>query len=144
MKHQTSLVSITNELTRIKKNNDIDKQKFLMFSIYSELLLSTSIFPHNSDLKEYIPNILNQMNSLSQDDKSSKDITFGDYVYKSRTILVSRMIRLIEHSSQEQLKILLKNVEKKIVSSSPKKENKVNKNKKHVNKVDELLNQFGR
>jgi hypothetical protein len=144
LKHQTSLVSITNELTRIKKNNDIDKQKFLMFSIYSELLLSTSIFPHNSDLKEYIPNILNQMNSLSQDDKSSKDITFGDYVYKSRTILVSRMIRLIEHSSQEQLKILLKNVEKKIVSSSPKKENKVNKNKKHVNKVDELLNQFGR
>lgn len=78
----TSLVLFRNEL----KNRQIPLYKIV--GIISVLLLSKEIFPHNEDIKEFLANVLS--------------LSFREYVFRSRTLLVARVTRAIISKSENK------------------------------------------
>ncbi|MCZ2259963.1 hypothetical protein [Sporosarcina sp. G11-34] len=56
--------------------------KYKMIGIVSEIILSEELFKKNIEIKSFLSEVFN--------------IEFNEYVYSSRTLIVSRTIRLIE------------------------------------------------
>ncbi len=119
------LLIAKNELSAITRRTNTESIRYKLYAITTTILLSKTIFKRNSDIELYL---------------SSADLHFKEYVYKSRTLIVSRVIRFIESSTPESLFKLLDST-KEIVFSD---ENISNKPKKSNDSIDELLNQFGR
>ena len=71
----TELILFRNEL----KNKTIPKYKIV--GIISELLLSKEIFRNNNEIEEFLDKIL--------------DIHFKTYVFRSRTLIIARVIRIL-------------------------------------------------
>ena len=114
-----------------------ERVKSQMYGYFTTLILSKTYAPKNSDLKEIMEYF---------------GMEFLPYVYKSRTILLSRVIRQIEKKDDDSLiemyagfKEYLDKVEK--VSDSSEDENsKMNKEdnkKKRKNIFDDIFNQLG-
>lgn len=127
-------------LNRIKETKDIEYKRSLLYSAYTVLLLSTEYFKLNVDIKEFLTPVLEKLDKFINPKKS---LVFKDYVYKSRSLIIARFIRIIQHSNQETLNILINSIsilfesdESNIGLKSQKKERK--------NSVDELLTRFGR
>lgn len=76
---ENNILVFKNEL----KNKIVSKYKLI--GISSEVILSFEIFKKNTDLEEFIQDIFS--------------FEFRPYVFKSRTLLVSRVIRIIENGS---------------------------------------------
>lgn len=80
--------------------------KYKVIGILSELILSFEVFKKNSDIESFIIQVF--------------DVRFKPYVYKSRTIIISRIIRLVSNADEELLRryktALYKFVEMKINS----------------------------
>lgn len=86
---------LLNYLTEIKFSdskgltpNDFE-HRAIFIGIIAEMLLSKRLFPRNEDLKDFI--------------KSAFNLEILDYVYKSRTLLLARIIRRIEKAEKETL-----------------------------------------
>lgn len=129
---------INRSIKRLEKTKDIDQCNEELFGIYAYILLNKKTFKYNYDLKKFIDPLLKEINKYNK-----KDIVFKDYVYRSRSLVVARFIRIIENSDKNVKKILIKNLtyftaknHKNIKKESPKKKRK--------NSVDELLNRFER
>lgn len=117
--------------------NKEDKLKSQLYGYYTSLILSKKIAPHNSDLEPVMGYF---------------GLEFKPYVYKSRTILLSRVIRLIEKkaddeliSSIEEISSYLNNLEDKPETddSNNIEDNKEKKKKKKKNIFDDIFNQLG-
>ncbi|WP_422118056.1 hypothetical protein ACORE2_12970 [Bacillus thuringiensis] len=86
---------LLNYLTEIKFSdskgltpNDFE-HRAIFIGIIAEMLLSKRLFPRNEDLKNFI--------------KSAFNLEILDYVYRSRTLLLARIIRRIEKAEKETL-----------------------------------------
>lgn len=112
-----------------------DKLKSQLYGYFTTLILSKIYAPMNSDLEDIM--------------KEFK-LNFLPYVYKSRTILLSRVIRIIEKKNEQELasmldglKEYLNNIDLK--ESASKKNNKQTDKKKRKKKniFDDIFNQLG-
>lgn len=129
---------VNRSLKRLRKIKDNDQCEEELFGIYSYILLNKNFFRYNSDLKEFVNPLLKKISEFYE-----KDIIFKDYVYKSRSLVVARFIRIIETSNMNVKRILIRNLSLFIGNEKEDEEKKIKKNKRK-NTVDELLNRFER
>lgn len=117
--------------------NKEDKLKSQLYGCYTSLILSKKIAPHNSDLKPVMEYF---------------GLEFKPYVYKSRTILLSRVIRLIEKKADDELISSIEEISSYLNSLEDSSEtndtniiedNKEKKKKKKKNIFDDIFNQLG-
>lgn len=112
----------------------ISDKKVIFIGIVTKTIYDKTIFKHNPDLHNYIS--IFETNLLS-DDKEP----FKDYLFDSRTLLASRVCRLI-NSEDDSIKI------KKLISehldfiNSKKDTSSKEDHKKNANKDSSLLNDF--
>lgn len=119
------LTLLQSELNNLDVRTDTDRVRFKIYAIYIEILLNHDLFHHNDDIKPFCKKL---------------NLSFKDYVFRSRTLLVSRIIRLIEKSDAQSL-ILYKNVANSLIESYSKGSLKENKSKiPNTNIIDK----FGR
>lgn len=114
-----------------------ERVKSQMYGYFTTLILSKTYAPKNSDLKEMMEYF---------------GMEFLPYVYKSRTILLSRVIRQVEKKDDDSLiemytkfKEYLDKVET-LSDSSESENSKMNKEdnkKKRKNIFDDIFNQLG-
>lgn len=127
-------------LGRIKDTKDIEYKRSLLYSTYTVLLLSTEYFKLNIDIKEFLTPILENLDNIMNPKKS---MVFKDYVYKSRSLIIARFIRIIQHSNQEALNLLINSISIIFKNENSNAESK-SKKRERKNSVDELLTRFGR
>lgn len=121
------LLLAKNDLTSISRRNKIETVRYKLLSISTVVFLSKDLFKHNIDIETIL---------------LKADIHFRPYVFKSRTLIVAKIVRIIEEASGDQLFLLLDTLkeflfENKNISSPPKK-------RTGENDIDDLLDQFGR
>jgi hypothetical protein len=112
-----------------------DKLKSQLYGYFTTLILSKIYAPMNSDLEDIM--------------KEFK-LNFLPYVYKSRTILLSRVIRIIEKKNEQELasmldglKEYLNNIDLKDSTSKKKNKQTDKKKRKKKNIFDDIFNQLG-
>ncbi|MGG4490829.1 hypothetical protein [Metabacillus idriensis] len=87
---------ILNYISEIKLSNSKNfssqelEDRAVFMGVVAELLLSKELFKRNEELKSFIKEVF-KINPL-------------DYLFKSRTLLLSRIIRIIESSEKDELK----------------------------------------
>ncbi|MBM6628540.1 hypothetical protein JTF04_02510 [Mammaliicoccus vitulinus] len=120
----------------------MDKNKeILIYGYITNVILSTEKFKNNIDIKEFLENETSLF--LNDDEK------FKDYVYKTRTLILARAIRITEKREDKTLlfnefKAAIYNINKSkdtIINDDVKPKNT---KKKKRNKFDDLLDQFER
>ncbi|ELA81985.1 MULTISPECIES: hypothetical protein [Enterococcus] len=105
----------------------VELLKINLYGAISYLILSKEIFKKNKDISLFL-NII--------------DISVKDYVMKSRTLLLSRIIRELEKMDIEQLKEVYKKTLNYIFTLDEPESMKVKNRKK--NSIDSVLKQFSR
>lgn len=131
MDYKEKISKIDNQL--YKEVNE--KLKSQLYGYFVTLILSKNYAPKNSDL----PDVMKEF-----------DLNFLPYVYKSRTILLSRVVRIIEKKNEQDL-ISMLNVLKEYLntirineadsSNDVKKAGKKKRVKKNI--FDDIFNQLG-
>lgn len=92
-----NLVMYRNEL----KNKIIPNYK--MLGIVTEIILSKELFKKNIDLEEFLSGIFN--------------VTYKEYVMKSRTMILARTNRLINNCSSDEMEEYRKQLNSFVVKS---------------------------
>lgn len=112
-----------------------DKIKSQLYGYFVTLILSKNYAPMNSDLEV----IMKEFN-----------LNFLPYVYKSRTILLSRVVRIIEKKTEKELSSMLDSLKEYLnnvdIGEDPsnndaKKVDKKKRTKKNI--FDDIFNQLG-
>ena len=127
-------------LGKISETKDIEYKRSLLYSAYTLVLLSTEYFKLNIDIKNFLVPILRNLDSIVNPKKS---LVFKDYVYKSRSLIIARFIRIIQHSDQDAINVLVNSISTLFKTEGSKPKSK-SKKKERKNSVDELLIRFGR
>ncbi|HAR6489708.1 TPA: hypothetical protein I1837_001449 [Staphylococcus pseudintermedius] len=116
-------------------------KEMLVYGYITNVILSTEKFKNNIDIKEFLENETSLF--LNDDDK------FKEYVYKTRTLILARVIRITE--KREDKTLLFDEFEAALFDRNKSKDTTINDNekpknnkKKKRNKFDDLLNQFER
>lgn len=128
-------------LSRINEIKDTEYKRSLLYSAYTTFLLSSDIFKLNKDIKEFLNPLLQRLDAIFPPHKRS--LIFKDYIYKSRSLIIARFIRIIQRSNDESLSLLVSSLNKLFSNKHPANESKVKRRDKK-NSVDELLERFGR
>lgn len=121
---------IQSELNNLDMRTDVDRVRFKIYAIYIEILLNHDLFQYNDDTKLFCQKL---------------NISFKDYVFRSRTLLISRVIRLIEKADIQSL-ILYKSVADSLIESYSKnnlKKNKIRNDKLKKQSIN-IIDKFGR
>lgn len=131
MDYKEKISKIDNQL--YKEVNE--KLKSQLYGYFVTLILSKNYAPKNIDL----PDVMKEF-----------DLNFLPYVYKSRTILLSRVVRIIEKKNEQDL-ISMLNILKEYLntirineadsSNDVKKAGKKKRVKKNI--FDDIFNQLG-
>lgn len=119
------LILLQNDLQQLDTRTNPERIRYKLYPIYTNLLLNKNFFKSNNDIKHLC-------NYLS--------LTFKDYVYRSRTLLVARIIRSIERSDQKDLLTYVEVAQKYIYAYNDKAE----KNIKNSNTKSNFIDKFGR
>ena len=129
---------ITKSLNKIKQTKNTELITEQLYGLYTYILLNRNMFKRNSDLKNFIEPLFEKINVYY-----TKDIQFKDYVYKSRSLVIARFIRIIEKSNNNVRNELILNAETLLLDEQ-KNDGQVNKKRKRKNTVDDLLTRFER
>lgn len=123
-------------------NNQVKDIENMLFSD-SEEEIKSKLYGHFSTLilsKKYAPSNSDLINVMAE-----FDLEFKIYVYKSRTVLLSRIIRIIEKKDETEIEKIVFQLEKFLKKGIPeveeKKEGKNKKKKKNI--FDDIFNQLG-
>lgn len=119
------LILLQNDLQQLDTRTNPERIRYKLYPIYTNLLLNKNFFKSNNDIKHLC-------NCLS--------LTFKDYVYRSRTLLVARIIRSIERADQKDLLTYVEVAQKYIYAYNDKAE----KNIKNSNTKSNFIDKFGR
>lgn len=122
--------NLTSSLSRFSPKMSLEDKRFSLYGIYTVLILSKTFFPNNIDIRPFI-----------EDNKLYLDEPYHDYIYRSRTLLMARILRAISVSDEKSVQSYLTSAKKLVF---PKSKPVTNKNTKNVNYFDELFNQFQR
>lgn len=122
------IIIVKNLLVSLDKKTNEDKLRIQLYSLMTSVLLSKSIFKKNSDISSFLQKC---------------NIDFKEYVYRSRTAIIARTIRVIESSSKEELIFIVDNL-KNVLFETVTDNYKVRKEPNNTNIADSILNQFGR
>ena len=109
------------------ETKSIDIMRINLYGLMSAVILSKTIFKRNSEISVFLELV---------------NITVKDYVMKSRTLLLSRIIRDIEKMDADQLKKIQKETVNYLFSIQDIQEVTSKKNKR--NSIDDVLEKFGR
>ena len=118
---------ITKSLNKIKHTKNTEQITEQLYGLYTYILLNRNMFKRNSDLKNFIEPIFEKINVYY-----TKDIQFKDYVYKSRSLVIARFIRIIEKSNNNVRNELILNAETLLLDEQ-KNDGQVNKKRKRKN-----------
>ncbi|MDT2226253.1 hypothetical protein [Enterococcus faecalis] len=119
-------------LSKINKRTPIEEMKFTLYGCATIFFLSKQLFPLNKDIQIFI-------NSFKLNPIEKK---YGDYLYKSRTLLLSRIIRDIKVSEVDRLTLYINAMKALVFSDSYNYKETIDTDTKK-NYFDELFNQFG-
>ncbi|WP_312373048.1 hypothetical protein [Lachnoclostridium sp.] len=115
----------------IQNNSDI--LRFDMYSVITYMILSKEVFRNNKEIIEFLEKI---------------NLSFKPYVFKSRTILLGKIIRYIEVADRENLLKMLSGVRKQLELSVDENEAhnvELSKNKNNKgNYMSELSKRYSR
>lgn len=131
------LRKLTKSLRHTKVSDFYRSETYNVFIVF---FLSTEIFKKNTEIKEFLEKNFEFKSFLIK-----YDINLKDYLFKSRTVLVGRFIRVVQKAEVEDLKTIMKVIHdiaffeanNKIKASTPKSDSK-------KNYYDSLLEQFKR
>lgn len=127
-------MALNNELKEIKITLLVSSEevtKSTLYGLFSSLILSKKYASNNSELASLMAKF---------------NLEFRDYVYKSRTVLLSRVIRIIEKKDESEIDTLIKELldfllkSEEIIKAS---EAEKNTKKKKKNIFDDIFNQIG-
>ncbi|MGG4263722.1 hypothetical protein [Peribacillus simplex] len=121
---------IYNTLSRLKKEKNIEYVRFYLYGFFSGFVLSKESFKNNKDIKAMVEEF---------------NLDFKDYIFDSRTLVTSRIIRHIESLDPNELEEFKKKcityIELKFNSdlllNKPNIESKTPKNENYVKKIVE-------
>lgn len=124
------ILQVKISLDNISNVKDLEKLRFNLYACYTGILLSRDLFDLNKDTISFL-------------EKSGFE--FKEYVFASRTTIVSRVIRRIEGAKLEELLDMRDEAIKYVFSidSNSILKNKNSKNKNKKNEFDSILEQFG-
>ncbi|MEH6945283.1 hypothetical protein [Bacillus sp. JJ722] len=123
-----------NQILSLRKIKDVDLLKVNLYGYCSQVILSKELFNNNKELVEFI-GFLN--------------FKYREYVFASRTIVISRVIRDIEKKDVEELNILRENIitfvsHKLEIDVTAEKENTKSKNKEDSNYAKTIIEKYRR
>lgn len=119
-----NLSILQSKINEISPKSNSAILRYNLYSLYTTLLLNKSLFKHNDDIHPFLERL---------------NLNFKDYVYRSRTLLLSRVLRKIETATNEQL-ILFFLESKKVIKDSIK----INKNNKNINNKVNFIDKYSR
>lgn len=114
-------------LSRLNRTSQIELIQHELYSIITELILSNEYFKKNIDFKIFIEAV---------------NLNYADYVYRSRTLLLARILRDVKKADKTQL-ILITEALQLLLFEDLKSDSKVRKDNTS-NYIDSLLTQFKR
>lgn len=110
---------IRKKIHQINQMNSFENQKVEFYSLVVLFVLSKEIFKNNSDLGSFLEN---------------SDINFKEYVLKSRTLTLARLIREVEGFSDiKKMSQLINNLKKLSENEKENEKEKSDKNKQKTN-----------
>jgi hypothetical protein len=125
-----SNVQITLSLSKLNKRTNEETLRYELFSAYTYVILSKEYFKKNIDIKPFL---------------EGANIELKKYVYLSRTQLLSRVMRIIHHADDSELRSLLKNIKNLVFEKTYAYQEKESKIKEEKNSYfDSILDQFNR
>ncbi|MBC1500270.1 hypothetical protein HB943_06615 [Listeria weihenstephanensis] len=117
-------IEIKKILNSVDKNKD-ESLRLALYSVSIDVLLSKELFKKNAEIQIFL---------------ESNDIYFKEYVFRSRTMTISRVIRKINEMNKDDLVkfyINFKNIAFEELSHYKPKSKNTN------NDLDDILKQFG-
>lgn len=121
------LIIVRNTLNSISKNEKTNSIKNKLYSILVTVLLSRTVFKRNDDISVFL---------------KSNDIDFKDYVYRSRTLIMSRVIRIVHDEEDKEKIIKWVDSVKALLYTDDTNTKKIPTS--NENPIDDLLKRFGR
>ncbi|MCP1356127.1 hypothetical protein [Aneurinibacillus migulanus] len=114
-------------LSKLNGNMNIDLIRLELYSIVTDVFLSREYFNRNSDIVAFIHAINYQ---------------YADYLFKSRTLLLARILRDINKAEKNELLLIMRNLQF-LLFTDIEPDNKT-KDRKTKNYVDSIMEQFKR
>lgn len=100
---------VKSNLSLLDKRSNIEQKRIVLFSAYTYLLLSKEIYKKNSEIRELI---------------EALNIEFKEYVFRSRTMVVARFIRILESASEAEINLYLKTIMEILFGNADSKKSK--------------------
>lgn len=79
-------------LASLDKRSNIEQKRVILFSSYTYIILSKEIYENNPEIRKLISNL---------------NLDFKDYVFRSRTTVVARLIRILEKAPESDINFYL-------------------------------------
>lgn len=144
----TDVKTLDNMLKKIVNSSSKTETTSLLYATYATIILSTELFKLNIDLVDFLTPILKKLQSQPEFSRLKRPIEFKEYVYKSRSLIIARFIRIIQKSDDKSIDILIEEaqalVNSKLNNHPKSKKDSLKPKKTRKNSVDELLKEFGR
>lgn len=133
--NENNIDGIVNKITRCNKivANEQDL-RYELYGIFTAIILSKTIFQKNQQIQQFLKEF---------------NITYREYVFSSRTTIISRVVRRIEVSELEGLEEYLNKLNKYFlldndVNTSIKKVKKNNVKNNQKDYINEILKKYSR
>lgn len=125
-------IYIKNLLVALDKKSNEEKLRINLYTIMITAILSKKIFKKNSDIPEFITKL---------------NLSYKEYVFKSRTLIVARIVREVENADKQKLLFFVSELKELLFENNSNNSIKSSHSKTKItseNSVDDILNQFGR
>ncbi|HDR3495925.1 TPA: hypothetical protein QCN48_001267 [Bacillus toyonensis] len=114
-------------LSKLNGNMNTELLRLELYSIITDVFLSKEYFSRNRD-------IINFINAIGYH--------YADYLFKSRTLLLARVLRDINKAEKEELLLIMRNLQNLLFNDiEPDTKTKTKKSK---NYIDSIMGQFKR
>ncbi|TCJ86371.1 UNVERIFIED_ORG: hypothetical protein EDC93_1011110 [Bacillus cereus] len=114
-------------LSKLNGNMNTELLRLELYSIITDVFLSKEYFNRNRD-------IINFINAIGY--------RYADYLFKSRTLLLARVLRDINKAEKEELLLIMRNLQNLLFNDIEPDTN--TKTKKSKNYIDSIMGQFKR
>jgi hypothetical protein len=119
------------KIKKLQEINDLSLLKYELYSIFVYLILSKEEFKNNKDINTFLGTL---------------NINFKEYVMKSRTLIIAKVLRLIEKGDTIRLQLykdILVNIYLKKLDENYPEKPKIKK-QNTSNYMSDILNKYSR